>query len=114
MQEVTLKFFERFKLADLLGVQEGKVAEIRILTKIIEKVDLTEEEKAAAQYAMNAANGLVTWRLPEGDDAFGTKTVDLEDAEADKIRQVIDNWPRFKPADKLWFSAVLDGLKKKQ
>jgi uncharacterized protein YwgA len=111
MQEVTLNFFQRFKLVDMIGVQEGRAAELRLAYKIIDKVDFTEEERNAAAFSIDPKTGNVTWRLP--DAAFATKVVQLEDTEAERVKTVLESWPRSKPAFDRSVIEILDQLAQK-
>ena len=116
MQNLKLDFLTRLKLATLLGAQEGRVADIRLLSRVIEKIEVTEEERTTSKFkAVPAPNDpssmAVTWQLPAENPLFGTKEIELEDAEMGKVRDVLSNWPRFSPADVKWVSTILDAKK---
>jgi hypothetical protein len=113
MQEVTLNFFQRFKLVDIMGVQEGRAAELRLAYKIIDKVDFTEEERNGASFSIDQKTGNVTWRLPDGNLDYAKKTVQLEDAEVERVKTVLESWPRSKPAFDRWVIEILDQLAQK-
>jgi len=91
----------------ILGVQEGNVAEINILSKILDKIKLTEEEQALIDLKLSNDGQIATWSAPTGHDPMH---VDLEDAEANKLKAVLNAWPRFRPTDTAWLSGLIAKL----
>src|SRR3990172_1567473 len=109
MRQVEVDFTQRLQLINLLGGQEGRVADIRLLSKIIDKLDFTPEERDLSALTTDP-RGIMTWRLPADQPAFGVKVVDLEDAEAERVKTVLEAWPRFRPSDQKWLDPIFESL----
>ena len=108
MKNLTLTFKERLQISDAVGAIRGTIAETRIPNRILDKIEPTEEEKKAANYHVLGPDR-VEFDLVAADVA---KTVDLEDAEAERLCAVMETWKGFAPRDNPWAERVVAALKK--
>jgi hypothetical protein len=90
MKTLDLTIEQRFRLMELVAVQEISVTNMRTLGKIYDKMIPNPEEKEQAEWADRPDVGPSFNRAKD----FSTK-VDLEDAEVAEIKRLISDWKRF-------------------
>jgi hypothetical protein len=107
---LSLDHQQRLNLIALMGTQRGTVAEMRMLWNLQDKLDLDKEEKAAIEYRVATQNGIEqpSWN-PEL--SLPAKEFEVSEAEAARMRRVIEEWPHFLTAvDRKWILPLLDQL----
>jgi hypothetical protein len=58
---------------------------------------------------MKVADGQLRWQIPSQD--FGSSQVMLEDQEARRLAQLLENWPKVTIRDAAWIERVVSDLK---
>ena len=58
---------------------------------------------------MEVADGQLRWQLPSQD--FGSSQVMLEDQEARRLSDLLENWPKVTIRDVAWIERVVSDLK---
>lgn len=107
---LSLDHQQRLNLIALMGTQRGTVAEMRMLWNLQDKLDLDKEEKAAIEYRVATQNGIEqpSWN-PEL--SLPAREFEVSEAEAARMRRVIEEWPHFLTAvDRKWILPLLDQL----
>jgi hypothetical protein len=107
---LSLDHQQRLNLIALMGTQRGTVAEMRMLWGLQDKLDLNQEERAAIEYRVATQNGIEqpSWN-PEL--SLPAKEFEVSEAEAARMRHVIEEWPHFLTAvDRKWILPLLDQL----
>ena len=107
MKTTTLNFYERIVTAEIVGQQEGRLADISAYLRILDKIRITEEERKSSN--MEVADGQLRWQLPSQD--FGSSQVMLEDQEARRLSDLLENWPKVTIRDVAWIERVVSDLK---
>lgn len=88
MRELKLKAAPRFLIISMLndaGKAGGSLQQLKDMMKIIEKVELTEEERKEIELTSDAEAGKVMWK-PEKDEV---KSIELSDDQADLIKELL-------------------------
>lgn len=88
MKELKLKVASRILVINLLneaGKGGGTLQQLKDMMKIIEKVEVTEEEKKALEYKFDAEAGRVSWK-PENDEE---KSIELNDEQATILKDIL-------------------------
>jgi hypothetical protein len=101
---------QRLNLHGLLGSQRASVNDMRALWKLQDRLDLSDEERAAIGYRVEQIN---EQEVPVWDRqrSLAPREFDLTDAEAARIRKAIDEWPHFLTrTDRLWLEPILAQL----
>jgi hypothetical protein len=94
MKTATLSFEERMLITNLVSVQPaGAVGDLSLLFRILDKISLTEIERAGANVCAEEVQGprgpmqQIRWNLPAPD--FAKRTIDFEDAEAERLAKIL-------------------------
>jgi hypothetical protein len=107
---LSLDHQQRLNLIALMGTVRGNVAEVRMLSKLCERLELDDKEKEAIGYRTATQNGveMPSWNW---DLSLPEREFEVTDAEAHKLRKIIDEWPHFLTAtDRKWLFPLLDQL----
>ena len=103
---ITLGFEARINIVSVLDAQQGNLGQLRLLTRIANKVELSDEEKAAIGYVVvphpNGAQ-LPAWNRNAG---LPAKAVTLPWDEAQKLGEVLEACPYFKRTDLSWLEPI--------
>jgi hypothetical protein len=93
--KIKLTIWQRFALLQALGGLRGDLKTMRLGAKVMDKVELSEEEKRKA--GVTKVGKTVTWK------GGATKEVELTDAELGLARNVVKGY-------KGWSMSNVDGL----
>ena len=107
---LSLDHQQRLNLIALMGTQRGTVSEMRMLWGLQDKLDLNQEERVAIEYQVATQNGIEqpSWNPAKG---LPAKEFEVSEAEAARMRRVIEEWPHFLTAvDRKWILPLLDQL----
>jgi hypothetical protein len=107
---LSLDHQQRLNLIALMGTQRGTVAEMRMFWSLQDKLDLDQEERAVIEYRVATSNGIEqpSWN-PE--KSLPLREFEVSEAEAARLRRVIEGWPHFLTAvDRKWILPLLDQL----
>lgn len=107
---LSLDHQQRLNLVALLGAQRVNLGEMRSLWKMQDRIDLSEEERAAIGHRLELINGneVPMW---DRNKKLPPRAIEFSDAEAARIRKVIDEWPHFiTSTDRLWIEPLLAQL----
>lgn len=104
MKDLTLDLNQRQHMWIIVGAQEGRAADLAIYLRLMEKLKLSETEETLIGVTVDG-QGNMAWRMqPEG---VPLTTVSVEDKDAERLKLVLENWPRFRPVDNEWLQKVL-------
>ena len=95
-------------LTNILSQQEGPLGKIAPLFKVMDKVRFTEDE--SKQITMTQDADRVNYSFPADVPDFGKLSATLEDSEATAVLNVIEAWPKFRPADHTWVTLLMAQL----
>lgn len=110
MKELAVNVQQRLNIIGLLGQQRGTVADIRLWSGLIGKLELAEGERTAINLRADQQRpGVLLWDSGAA-QAVGPKTVEMTGEEAEKLRQLCQSWPNFQPADCQWLLPLLEAL----
>ncbi len=107
---LSLDFQARINLVAVLDNQQGNLGTLRLCTRIVDKIELSEEEKRQIGYVVvphpNGAQ-LPAWNRSA---TLPPKEVTLQLEEASKLREVLESCPFFKRSDLQWLEPLLQQL----
>lgn len=107
---ITLGFEARINIVSVLDAQQGNLGQLRLLTRIVHKIELTDDEKAAIGYLVvphPSGAQLPAWNRTAG---LPAKDVTLAWEEAQKLGEVLEGCPFFKRGDLMWIEPLLECL----
>ena len=104
MASMHLTITQRLNLGFLLGEQRGNVGHVRACSAIMDKIELSAEERAAAG-VKSISNGIVQWQ----DNGEVVKSIDLTESERALVKSVVEAGP-LRPADLAWANPLLGAL----
>jgi hypothetical protein len=108
MKQVTLNSIGRLHLEMFLGSQKGTARELQSIVGAMDKIALTDAEKGSC--GLQASGQIIRWDR-EGMDSIPPATIDLENAEFDTVKNLLERSTEYTANDyKAWLAAVLDGL----
>jgi len=103
MKNITLNFWQRVGLMNVLGAATGPLAKITALTRVYEAVRLTDEEMQQVQI-QDLGNGRSALMPPSPE--WGTKTIEIEDADAKAVLAEIEAYSAFQISDMAWVNPI--------
>lgn len=99
---------QRLNLNVLMGAQKGSLAEIRQLWGMQDRLELSDEEKRSINlrtvYQPNGGEATL-WDV---DKKLPSTGFDFTQAELERLRKLIDEWPYFSGADRAWAENLLE------
>jgi hypothetical protein len=99
---------QRLNLIVLLGAQKGSLADIRQLWTMQDRLELNDDEKRSINlrtvFQPNAGEATV-WDV---DKKLAPTGFDFSQAELDRLRKLIEEWPYFSGADRAWAENLLE------
>ena len=107
---ITLGFEARINIVSVLDAQQGNLGQLRLLTRIANKIELSEDEKTAIGYVVvphPSGAQLPAWNRSAD---LQEKDVTLPWEEAQKLTEVLEGCPFFKRADLSWLEPIVAGL----
>ena len=107
MKDLSIDLNARQHLWVIVGLQEGRAADIRIFSRLLEKLVQTETEKELIGLRVDEAGNMFWKPNPEG---IPPVELQLEDGDAAKLKSVLENWPRFTARDHEWLQKVMAQL----
>lgn len=112
MEPVTIKlgFEARINIVLVLDTQQGNLGQLRLLTRIANKIELSDDEKAAIGYVIGphpAGAQLLAWNR---NASLPAKDVTSPGEEAQKLGEVLEGCPYFKRTDLLWPEPIITKL----
>jgi len=114
MKNLNLDFIQRIKLTDLLSVQEGSLGTTAPFLRVLEKVRFSDAEYAQiVQIPIETPRGMMTqFQAPTGVPDFAKKKVNIEDADAKALGDLLNTWDRFSVADHAWADPITKQLER--
>ena len=107
---LSLDFQAHMNVVAVLDNQQGNLGTLRLCTRIVEKIELSEEEKGQIGYVVvphpNGAQ-LPAWNR---NATLPPKDVTLPPEEASKLREVLESCPFFKRSDLHWLEPLVQQL----
>jgi hypothetical protein len=112
MKNLDLTANQRLNIFAIVEGREGTAAEFRLYSKIMDKLELSEEEKDAIGYKeQELPDGQVMRIIPEGKGDDNPKTISFEDAEFSKLKELFSGRiPRLNLGHRKWLMPLLDQL----
>lgn len=107
---ITLGFEARINIVSVLDTQQGNLGQLRLLTRIANKIELSDDEKAAIGYVIvphPAGAQLPAWNR---NASLPAKDVTLPWEEAQKLGEVLEGCPYFKRTDLSWLEPIFSRL----
>jgi len=105
---VNLDYQQRLNLAALIGQQKGTVADLRLWWSLLDKLELSAEEKKFINFRLVQDSG---YSIPTWDaHAPVLSEIELSADELGKVREVLDNCPNFRVVDYVWLRPLLSQL----
>lgn len=110
---LSLNHQQRLNLIALMGAQRVNLSEMRSFWMMQDRFDLSEEEKQAIGYSVaTTSDGM---EIPRWDQEksthLGLRDFEVSEAEAQRLRKLIDEWPHFiTGVDRRWLSPLLAQL----
>jgi hypothetical protein len=99
---------QRLNLIVLMGAQKGSLAEIRQLWRMQDRLELNDEERRSINlrsvYQPNGGEATV-WDV---DKTLVPTGFDFTQVELDRLRKLIEEWPLFSGADRIWVESLLE------
>jgi hypothetical protein len=91
----SFSILERFRLIDIIGQQESRGIDILLLGKLHDKLYPTQEEKDKCQWVeqYDPSGNMINASFVVDKD-FLTE-IELTEAEFNRLKQLIDSWPKF-------------------
>lgn len=102
----------RINLLTVLEIQQGNLGFLRTCGRIADKIELTDHEKSAAGFRhIPGPNGsiLPAWKK---DAQLPALEVQLDLAEREKLKQILEECPLFRRSDLAWVEPLLTELQK--
>ncbi|MFN7939121.1 MAG: hypothetical protein U0R19_37705 [Bryobacteraceae bacterium] len=107
---ITLGFEARINIVSVLDTQQGNLGQLRLLTRIANKIELSDDEKAAIGYIVVPHPSGVQLPAWNRSADLTPKDVTLAWEEAQKLGEVLEGCPYFKRADLCWTEPLLVSL----
>ena len=107
---ITLGFEARINIVSVLDAQQGNLGQLRLLTRITNKIELSDDEKTAIGYVVvphPSGAQLPAWNRNAD---LTPKDVTLAWEEAQKLGEILEGCPYFKRIDLSWLEPILAGL----
>lgn len=116
MKNLQLDFVQRIKLTDLLSHQEGPLGKTAPFLRVMEKARFSDAEaKEIVHLPVETPKGtLMHFQAPAGQPDFGKKKLQLEDSDAEKLKDLLESWERFSTLDHEWADPVVKQLGKEK
>lgn len=115
MRTVEMTIEQRLNVEALCNVQRGSVIQIRSLLRILELVTLSEDEKAKVKFELKKI-GTATGEseIPVWSTELAGKQppvpITFEDADAQRLKEMIENWPEMNLRALRWADPLLGAL----
>jgi hypothetical protein len=110
---LNLNYQQRINLVLLVGAQRGNVAEMRLFWGLQDRLELNDEEKRSIDYRVELdGNGFEQprWNFVKARDC-APLAYELSEAEAQRVRRMIEDWPHFLAAvDRVWIEPLIEQL----
>lgn len=113
MKQVEISINERILAAVVVGQHRGRLADARVLSRVLDKLQLADDEKAAiGMEEFPAEDGVgVRWN-PAKAAAQPPVVLSLENDEAAKLLSCLSNWEGYTPADAKRIGRVVEQLQR--
>ena len=104
MQTTFLSYYQRVMLwSHLGGISVEKLSDASVYLRIIEKLRLSDSEVTETQFVADGPR--FSWRLP--DPAYGSRTVEFEDAEMAALAGAIGKIQGIRVSDAEWMMKLV-------
>lgn len=111
MKSLKLSVLQRIQLKALVGQQQGRAADIRLFTRIIDKLELNEEEQAKCSYQSHTIESLGQIKVVWDPTASFEADIELNGEEHGRLRGLLETWHLFTKNDMdSWLKGVLEQL----
>lgn len=107
---LTLDHQQRLNLHGLMGTQRVNLGEMRVLWKLQDRIELSEEEKRAVGCRVEVINGseVTMW---DRSKKLEPQAYEFSEAEVERIRKIVEEWPHFMTStDRAWVEPLLAQL----
>lgn len=106
--KLLLDYTMRLNLHALMGAQRSNLDDLRMLWKLQDRIELSEQEKAAIHYRVQQTNGQqqVMWDMTKN---LPLEEYELSEPEAARLARMLKEW-QFMAADRQWLEPLLAQL----
>lgn len=111
MKILEVDFSLRVKLVGVLGQATGTVAKINALGRIYDQLRFTDEELAQIT-TTDMGGGVTRFDGPPGEPEWGTKSIEMADAETGIVVDELGTWRNCQMADREWINPLVEKLTK--
>jgi len=109
MKNLTLSVLQRIQLKALVGQQQGRAADIRLFTRIIDKLELNEEEQKRCSFQSTTIESLGQIKVTWDETATFDTQIEFNGEEYGRIRALLETWHLFTKSDMdTWLKGVLE------
>ena len=109
--KLTLDHTQRLNLHALMGAQRASLDDLRMLWRLQDRIELSDEEKASIRYRVEQINGMqqIQWDISK---ARAPKDYEFEEAEFARLSKIVREWqPGFLiGADRQWLETLMAQL----
>lgn len=107
MKAIEVNIIQRLKLAAAVGSQNGNVQQMRQLSKLLDSLEFTAQEKEEIKLR-EVADPAGTTGLFWDQTATNVYSIQLEDSDAARLKSVIERYEGWVASqDRRWVEAVL-------
>lgn len=106
--QLTLDHVQRLNLYALMGQQRGSLADTRLFWRLLDRIELTPEEREKIGYTLRDVNGMMqpSW---DANKRLDPVAFEFSEEEYKRVERMIDEWqPGFVASfDRLWLEPLL-------
>ena len=110
---LNLNHHQRINLILLVGAQRGNVDELRLFWGLQDRLQLSDEEKAAIEYRLEmdpSGMEMPRWNHLKARDCVPL-AFEVSEGEGQRLRRMLGEWPHFlAQVDRIWIEPLLNQL----
>lgn len=107
MKSLSLSPGQRLGLLDILGTQQGTLAEVLPFYRLTEIFRISESEAQEIGLTFERTSNVTSARW---NGTVEPRIFQIEDSDARALAGLLDSWPHFKPSDLPWLLPIKDSL----
>jgi hypothetical protein len=104
---ITMSIRARLNIAAIVGQQKVSMTDLHVLSDLSKKVTVPEEVRETLMRDIGNGQAILD---ADAMKAIPDAEVDLEKAEARKLKQVLKDWSQYGPADLEWLDPIIKQL----
>jgi len=108
MKLIKLDGEQRLRIIFVFGQQQGNVSQIRLWGRVVDKIDLNDEEKSLMSIKNDGKT--IQW---DQSKIISLKEFNLEEEEYNILKETLSSFPGFSSSDRRWLEPVMIELDKK-